>query len=399
LFWKQYLVFCHIPAFGVRIGILQRYPRSFSFNWNASRHILESVLTMAAAASASAPASASERDIDRKGPDGACVSSKAASALHPEFDLSDKAGIRDHMSEYGFVVVKGILTHEECKATATAANEIVGNGFCCTDGSTYGKFRGNAYGVIGRGPLFHEQLVRNRCSERMMELYSTLYDCPASELLCSHDRLGFYRPTQGKFGSLAYQTPYYAPGVHLDFGPLAYETDEGSVDKLIQDIGYGRNGDLVKENNLRHKGMGSLFQGVINIFDNRDEDGGHLNVPGFHKEFSKWCEERFEGGEKPCDLFRYIFDLKQKADSKFIGGKTHRVVAKAGSAIVWDVRLAHGTVPNRSARPRLIQFCNYFPRKALGDKAISRRKTLLTGCLRKVDTSKLSKEQLSVLGL
>ncbi len=49
--------------------------------------------------------------------------------------------------------------------------------------------------------------------------------------------------------------------------------------------------DFIKENNLVVDSMGSQVQCVLNFQDNRDEDGGTLVVPGFHRYLQRWAAE------------------------------------------------------------------------------------------------------------
>jgi len=281
----------------------------------------------------------------------------------------------------------------------------------------------NGYGVIGKRPLFHPCLVRNRCKERIVRAASIAYELKPSELLCSHDRAGYFRPTADH---PEYGTAYHAPGLHLDHGPSAFLYDHKSVDEELAGIQYESLGDLVKENNLRHSGMCKRgpYQSIVNLFDNRsgkvasgksvrsggspgaaasgaatggggesssqeaeadsataektplmalgedEDDGGHINVPGFHLHYEEWHKARFEESEETSEMFRYIFNPKQKADRKFAPMGV-RVPCPTGSMILWNVRTAHGGVPNRnSTQARAIQFLSYFPRSILSTKAL-----------------------------
>ena len=57
-------------------------------------------------------------------------------------------------------------------------------------------------------------------------------------------------------------------------------------------------------------------QGLINLADNRPEDGGLVVVPGFHKIFPQWTEHTRntlgkQYSNKMVSLYRYVWLLSQ----------------------------------------------------------------------------------------
>ena len=46
--------------------------------------------------------------------------------------------------------------------------------------------------------------------------------------------------------------------------------------------------DFVTEINAANRSTGPHVQGVLNLLDNRDADGGTQLVPGFNKTFDAW---------------------------------------------------------------------------------------------------------------
>ena len=129
--------------------------------------------------------------------------------------------------------------------------------------------------------------------------------------------------------------------------------------------------------------MGTTIQGVLNLVDNGYYDGGFHCVPGGHKLVAgEWywgegggkgkggkggARERLKKGE-PCG--RYIFDNRFGEDAKLCGW-TERVVSPAGSLILFDCLLPHGTRPNESGNNRIIQFLRYL---RVGDLPVKARK-------------------------
>ena len=221
--------------------------------------------------------------------------------------------------------------------------------------------------------------------------------------------------------------PYTPPGVHLDVSPYAYFQEKGDVDRFLGELRfvfyfcfcffaflslflslsllsllslsfsfsfppfltnsfpqrYGEIGDFVRENNAKHKEMGKTIQGVLNLVDNQEQDGGFHCVPGGHKEVAgEWfwgeggrggAKERLKKGE-PCG--RYIFENRFREDMKLCG-YTERVVSPAGALLLFDCLLPHGTRPNQSGNDRIIQFLRYLPTETLPLKARKNREAAL----------------------
>ncbi len=141
-------------------------------------------------------------------------------------------------------------------------------------------------------------------------------------LLACHDRAAIMRPTSGMDGA-AMDTEYHYPGLHLDVDPQSYCCeDTGTADavrEFLNNLLYGDDKyvfffepicgnhffnptencvfyldfyffrDFVAENNAKHWTMGRQVQGVINLIDNRLEDGGFQCVPTFDP--SSWLRK------------------------------------------------------------------------------------------------------------
>eukprot|EP00658_Telonema_sp_P-2_P000613 TRINITY_DN10229_c0_g1_i10.p1 TRINITY_DN10229_c0_g1~~TRINITY_DN10229_c0_g1_i10.p1 ORF type:complete len:231 (-),score=46.80 TRINITY_DN10229_c0_g1_i10:74-766(-) len=111
--------------------------------------------------------------------------------------------------------------------------------------------------------------------------------------------------------------------------------------------------------------MGLQLQGVLNLYNNATLDGGFHCVPGFHKHFQQWVQSLprsvFEEWKYVFPDFSKVHDLKQ------------RVPMRAGSLVVWDCRLPHGAMFNKSDNPRYAQFVRMFPACGLDPDRARRR--------------------------
>ncbi|HEY5722625.1 MAG TPA: phytanoyl-CoA dioxygenase family protein [Allosphingosinicella sp.] len=86
-------------------------------------------------------------------------------------------------------------------------------------------------------------------------------------------------------------------------------------------------------------------QAVLYLTDTEAEQGALRLVPGFHRRIESWIAALPPGaGPREQDLSR---------EARAIG-------AEAGDLIIWRQDLPHGASPNRSARPRLVQYVNMY---------------------------------------
>jgi len=302
---------------------------------------------------------------------------------HRSFDLSEKEEIREYMKENGYVVIRGILDTEECKKTVECINKHLQTydpGFDINNPSTYEKMHlANHYGLPERFPMFLDQLVANRVNPRVHQAYSILYG--DENLIVNHDRVGIYRPTLYP-GHERYKTPYAYPGLHLDMDPVMYKEGVSEKDEFLENLDYrDDNNAFISENNAVTERDAPLYQGILSILDNRAEDGGLRVVPGFHRLFDEWYEKK-NFTHKPGTEFKTDFLVDDQVSMKYVHTPV-RVTMERGSMAIWDKRLAHGTIPNNSSKPRIIQFINMHPKKVFTKKTLKKRNAALTKILHK----------------
>ena len=129
--------------------------------------------------------------------------------------------------------------------------------------------------------------------------------------------------------------------------------------------------DFIAENNAKHFRMGRHVQGVLNLIHNRVEDGGFQCVP--MPDCVRWLREwtpmqRWTSPPEPNG--KYIFSPRAY---EALGIPAVRVPCPAGTLILFDACLPHGTLPNRSGRPRAIQFLRYIPQAMLSPPTLASR--------------------------
>jgi ectoine hydroxylase-related dioxygenase (phytanoyl-CoA dioxygenase family) len=309
------------------------------------------------------------------------------------FTLDQPDAIRAHFREHGYVAVRGILSVEECLATQEAMNTLMRAAeprFDLDRPATYAHAPVKAnYGVFGRGPLFAPQLLRNRQHPNVYRAFALLLDTPG--LRVSHDRFAFYRPARTH---PEWRTDYLYPGVHLDFNPAVYHRPD-LVRSHREALTYHDEQDWVTENNCYCDEDGVQVQAVLNLEDNRTEDGGFQCVPGFHHRFEEWLAGLVSDDASPGGLYRFNAGPH---DGRFVA-KAVRVPVPAGALILWDQRLAHGTLANDSDRARLIQFLKMFPARIVSPERAEFREAALRAQFERAGFTEIGPEGRIVFGL
>lgn len=291
------------------------------------------------------------------------------------FDISEEQSIVDCYNKNGVVVIRNVLTKVECKDTF--ADLDLPKGCDITKPQTYSLMDGvvNRYGVYGKSALFTKALLRNRTHPNVQRVYKLLYgDIP---LLAQHDRIGMMRPTVGTYGKEKWRVPDHHPNLHIDINPFGYFTPgfRTNVDQFLASLDYEDLSDFVGENNAKHETMGRQIQGVINLVDNRYEDGGFQCIPMQEPEkvLKEWIKN-YSSPAKPEPNGRYIFSNNNKNDQLLLShGQALRMPCPAGSLICFDATLPHGTLPNSSDRVRVIQFLRYLPESVIQSSNYKKR--------------------------
>jgi ectoine hydroxylase-related dioxygenase (phytanoyl-CoA dioxygenase family) len=308
------------------------------------------------------------------------------------FDLGDEKAIVEFFGENGYVVVRGIISPEDCEATmdevesilrttvrttATSGGVVVGDekvGFRWRKANTHEQMLvTNRFRVLTSGPVFMPQFVRNRVNPRLLQLFSMLFQrfSKTKQFMVTHDSGCFYPATLPIINGCEepkpeLKTPDDYP--HLDMHPDGYKEPNGVTVKQKRDgLTYDQASDFMTENNLICESDGLQLAAVLNLLPNREQDGGFMCLPGFHKlTFDSWIaehqKEKGSGSAKKVEVGLYHFDKNKKSDAKSVGvHEWRRVPAPSGAAIVWDQRLAHGSRSNASNRPRCAQFVKAIP--------------------------------------
>ncbi len=222
----------------------------------------------------------------------------AIDAMTPVLTPGDLAG----WDELGYVVVPDAIDSADRDAAIGAVCKHVEADL--DDPETW--YQPNDHGIMVQ--LFqHPALEANRRSPRLHKAFAQLWG--TSDLWVSTDRVGFNAPERPGHA-------FRGPDLHWDVS-------------LDQPIPFGT-------------------QGLVYLTDTDPEQGALTLVPGFHHRIGRWLDALAEGVDPRGQP---LHDLGSIA----IGGR-------AGDAVIWHQALPHGSRPNRTNRPRLVQYINRYPK-------------------------------------
>jgi ectoine hydroxylase-related dioxygenase (phytanoyl-CoA dioxygenase family) len=301
------------------------------------------------------------------------------------FTVYDTKEMLDFFNEFGFVVVRDVLTAQECTDTLTEVFDILENfdpqncKWDRNDIRTWNQWPSNGmerFGSPSRPPIFSRQFLLNRINPNVHKVFATLLG--EDDLVVNHDRCCLYRPTCNILTYNGIQERMDAwetcPNLHLDMSPWCYLSTEGHkiCDRSLRKLRYENTGAFIFENNQVSGDDGLQLQGVINLVDNYEEDGGFQIVPGFHKIFDDYFTSIAE--QMNPNPLKSILDPEDSTSltagynfskNDIINKYGVRIPLRAGSVIVWNQKMPHGSLPNFSSRMRSAQFIKMFPRTSL----------------------------------
>ncbi|CAF3787935.1 unnamed protein product [Adineta steineri] len=279
------------------------------------------------------------------------------------YNCSEAVEARAFFEQYGFVVITNVFTPEQCATTISDIWNVIesftGKSMRNDENQWISQ---NWYrtglvqeGIIGNASLWTRQILLNRQISALHVAFAAILE--TENLLVNHDRYGMFRPAK------EHPKRVTMTNLHLDMNPWNYIDDKDNTHQLeaLSELQYKSDDDWIDENNEPGcAAVGELnVQGLVNLADNLEEDGGFWLVPGFHKYMAQWAIEH----EPLCKKFgrHYQFLLFDKDDIPDMYAAACHISTRAGSAILWDQRTMHGSRANASLRPRFAQFFKMFP--------------------------------------
>ena len=203
-----------------------------------------------------------------------------------------------HWEREGWVVLRQAISAGEAAAAQALLWEVVG-GEPADPASWYG-YRGN--GIMVQH-FQHPALDVARTSPRIHKAFAQLWG--TADLWSTVDRMSFNPPE-----TLA--RPFQGPRLHWDVS-------------LAQPIPFAT-------------------QGILYLTDTAADQGALALVPAFHHRLEGWLDRLGAGDPRQVDL----------------NAEAITIPAGAGDLVIWRQDLPHGASPNRSSRPRLAQYVNFY---------------------------------------
>ncbi len=204
-------------------------------------------------------------------------------------------------AEQGYVVLHNAITPAQCVALAELVYESVG---ARPDEPETWYSRTNSQGIMVQ--IFqHQAMDAARRSARIHKAFAQLWG--TADLLPTNDRCGFNPPEQMGF-------TFPGPHLHWDAelkSPMPFAT-----------------------------------QGIIYLTDTAETQGAFSCIPGFQNVIDEWLRAL------PPEVDAQTTIRKERATA---------IAGKAGDLIIWHQSLPHGSSPNRTAAPRIVQYLNMFP--------------------------------------
>ncbi|WP_201314597.1 phytanoyl-CoA dioxygenase family protein [Dyella sp. EPa41] len=207
-----------------------------------------------------------------------------------------------HWDEHGYVILRNAISPEAAELAETAIYDFLGMSRD-DPASWYRTSLGHSIWV----PLLrHPALVANRHAPRIHKAHAQLWG--REDLWVTIDQGGFNPPeSEG----------WRFPGPHLHWDAT-----------------------LAEPHCLE-------LQGILYLADVAENQGAFSCVPGFHRTLKQWLKS-VPAGQSIHEHARRTLTMKP-------------IAAKRGDMIIWHHLLPHGSSPNRSNRPRVVQYMSLRP--------------------------------------
>ena len=200
--------------------------------------------------------------------------------------------------EHGYVVVPEALSTEE----VSALRDLVWDTLGASPDDPASWYAAETDGIM-ISLYRHPAIAAARRKARIHKAFAQLWG--SENLWVTIDRLGFNPPETATHR-------FAGSDIHWDVS-------------LVQPIPFGT-------------------QAVLYLTDTADDQGAFRCVPGFHRGIDAWLDGLGDADPRAVDF---------SADEK-------RVAASAGDLVIWRQDLPHAASPNRSERPRLVMYLNYY---------------------------------------
>lgn len=206
--------------------------------------------------------------------------------------------------ENGYVILKNAISKQDCQDIIDAVCHLIG--IKETDPKTWYQIGSSALKGIMVQLFQHPAMQKTRNNSRIRQAFEQLLG--RTDIWYTVDRAGFNPPETSTY-------TYRGMGLHWDVS-------------LQLPIPFG-------------------LQGLVYLTDTAADQGAFTLVPGFQNRVEEWLNSLTAGADP------------RTQDLHALGSKP--IAANAGDLIIWHQALPHGSSPNRSGKPRFVQYITYSP--------------------------------------
>ena len=255
------------------------------------------------------------------------------------FTYNETHKIKKYFKEYGYVVITNVINDQEIENTI---NEICSHpallgeyNFNLKDPSSWDKPHIAEYGFVdvnqghsqGHSQNELEHAWYNRQHPKVVSSFQNILD--TQEIVVNEDRFAVMRPT--KVNS---EWKTLDSWLHWDKNPWAYPEF-------------------------------STVQGLLTLTEHTKESGGFCCIPKFHLKLKEWTENNLDYKHKDHNETNPIVDFPQEEHNT---QDVKKILAPAGSLIIWDSGLPHCNYPNDGYDFRIAQYITFQRKDSLNDQ-------------------------------
>jgi len=254
------------------------------------------------------------------------------------FDFNDTENWLAHLTDKGFVVVSGVITADDSKKAINDMKETIKK-FApnLKDEKSWAQEKNYPFMVNGGMVQYvgHAKFQWD-LREKVAPIFAKIWGCDTKDLASSFDGFCFMH------GKRKYKAQHALNSVHSDQSPT-------------RDFLWS-------------------VQGLVNLNDCGENDGGLVVIPESHKVrqeiFTKF-------GKETLDSDWYKFTPEEKQDPVF--QNYIKICGKAGDFMMWDSRTFHcNTVPTTPNIRACVYVCQ-IPKDKVTKEALKRRQTAWMG--------------------
>lgn len=152
------------------------------------------------------------------------------------FSLNEEEEIKKFFTEYGFVIIRDVLSKEDCKLTIDEmwsileGYDIKRDDIETWDNRNWRRTGIFSEGILGGDPFFTPQALKNRQNPNLHKAFSLVLG--TDKLFVNHDRYGLFRPTknvptsQNSSTFVDHKDWKTQPNIHLDMNPWGFIEDK-----------------------------------------------------------------------------------------------------------------------------------------------------------------------------